>query len=67
MRCGTPRSGTNPRGFGIERRAVEKLLEKSKTKGNHVSKTYSPIDITKAAEEYKNEYYELLKKLALKY
>ncbi len=61
-----PRRGTNPRGFGINKRAIERLMEKARTKGNYVSKEYHHIDVNAIRKEYWEGWYNLLKKLAFK-
>ncbi|MDI9641915.1 MAG: ThaI family type II restriction endonuclease [Archaeoglobales archaeon] len=40
-----PRSGTNPRGFGINTRALKLLIQKAEAKGNAITKKYGAIDI----------------------
>jgi len=59
-----PEEDTNPRGFGLSKRAVEKLMEIAKVKGNYIAWIYNPIDVNAIKERYWNEWYNLLKKLA---
>lgn len=59
-----PRKGTNPRGFGINKRAIERLMEKAEAKGNYALKSYSYIDINSIRKEYWEGWYNLLRRLA---
>jgi len=60
-----PRSGTNPRGFGINTHAVRNLIEKAVRKGNYVATKYKSINIDDIKERYWRNWYKVLKKLAL--
>jgi len=60
-----PKSGTNPRGFGIKAEAVKRLIEKARNKGNFMSMKYQRIDIDSIKEKYWKSWYSMLKKLAL--
>ena len=60
-----PKSGTNPRGFGINTQAVRRLIEKAKRKGNFVAVKYKPVDVKTIESRYWKSWYEMLKKLAL--
>ncbi len=40
-----PRRGTNPRGFGINVKAVKILINKAEKKGNFITANYRPIAI----------------------
>lgn len=60
-----PRSGTNPRGFGINTNAVKILIEKARKKGNFVTTDYQHVDINAIKEKYWKAWYDMLKKLAL--
>ena len=62
-----PRSGTNPRGFGINTQSVKRLMEMAKAKGNAITKKYTPINMESLKREYWKKWYNLLKDLALKY
>lgn len=62
-----PKSGTNPRGFGINTQSVELLIERAKAKGNAITRKYTPINMESLKREYWRRWYDLLKDLALKY
>ncbi|MHA1506435.1 MAG: hypothetical protein ACTSR0_04510 [Candidatus Asgardarchaeia archaeon] len=62
-----PKSGTNPRGFDINTKAVKRLMKKAIEKENYVSTKYSPINVENVKMEYWKGWYNLLKKLALRY
>lgn len=59
-----PRSGTNPRGFGINTKAVKTLIEKAKRNGNFVTANYPYINIEDIKEKYWKMWYNILKRLA---
>jgi len=61
-----PTSDTNPRGFGISIEAVRELIDKAKKKGNYVSTKYKPLNIGDIEDKYWNNWYNMLKNLALK-
>lgn len=61
-----PSSSTNPRGFGINRVAIRRLINKAKKKDNYVSVKYTPLNITNIEDEYWDNWYNMLKNLALK-
>jgi hypothetical protein len=61
-----PRRNTNPRGFGINPKVIPILMQKAKQKGNFIFSTYPPIDINKVVEDYWGEWYNMLKKIAMK-
>ncbi len=56
-----PRSGTNPRGFGINTKSVRRLIEIAEAKGNAIHKKYTPVDIESLEKEYWKKWYNLLK------
>ncbi len=60
-----PRSGTNPRGFGINTQSVRRLMEMAKEKGNAITGRYTPINMESLKREYWKKWYHLLKELAL--
>jgi len=60
-----PRSGTNPRGFGIKVKAIEELIKKAGERGNFVTIRYRPINVEGIREKYWRSWYNILKKLAL--
>jgi len=60
-----PRSGTNPRGFGINSHAVKRLIEKAVEKSNYIRTKYKPIDVNSIANNYWRSWYNVLKNLAL--
>jgi hypothetical protein len=60
-----PRSGTNPRGFGIKVKAIEELIKKARERGNFVTIRYQPINVESIREKYWRSWYNILKKLAL--
>lgn len=62
-----PKSETNPRGFGLSNKAVEKLIDIVKEKGNCVSCTYKPVNIKNIVKDYWDGWYNLVKGLVLKY
>ncbi|MEM1679560.1 MAG: hypothetical protein QXY26_08435 [Ignisphaera sp.] len=62
-----PKEGTNPRGFGLSKSAIEKLIDIAKNKDNYVSCTCQPVDLKKIAKDYWDGWYNLVKNLALKY
>ncbi len=62
-----PKSGTNPRGFGINTRSVKRLIEIAKAKDNAITTKYMPINMERLKREYWKKWYNLLKNLALKY
>ncbi|MEM2727301.1 MAG: ThaI family type II restriction endonuclease [Archaeoglobaceae archaeon] len=62
-----PRSGTNPRGFGINTRALKLLIQKAEAKGNAITKKYSAIDIKSIEREYWVKWYYLLRELATRH
>lgn len=59
-----PRGGTNPRGFGISRLAVKRLMEMAVKAGNYVGAKYESIEIANVSAEYWREWYGLLKRLS---
>ncbi len=60
-----PRTGTNPRGFGISTKAIRKLMNEAKKEGNYVSKKYNfTYNIDEISKDYWKGWYILLKKLA---
>ncbi len=61
-----PSSSTNPRGFGINREAIRWLINKAKKKDNYVSAKYKPLNIANIQDEYWDNWYNMLKNLALK-
>lgn len=61
-----PSSSTNPRGFGINRMAIRRLINKAKKKDNYVAVKYKPLNITNIEDEYWDNWYNMLKNLALK-
>jgi len=60
-----PRSGTNPRGFGINANAVMILIEKAKKKGNFITARYQHVNVNTIKERYWKVWYSMLKRLAL--
>lgn len=60
-----PRSGTNPRGFGINANAVMILIEKAKKKGNFITAKYQHVNVNTIRERYWKVWYSMLKRLAL--
>lgn len=65
-----PRENTNPRGFGLKGRAVKKLVEESKNRGNYVEVEYKPFtekERVKAKRKYLESWYELVKGIAKKH
>ena len=60
-----PKSGTNPRGFGLNAKSIKNLIEKAKEKGNFVEANYQHVDVNAIEEKYWKMWYNLLKKLAL--
>ncbi len=63
-----PKSGTNPRGFGLNTKTVKKLVDKAKLKGNYIKTGYEPIPPIKIEElrdKYFEEWYELIKRIAM--
>lgn len=61
-----PKRGTNPRGFGINTKAVRILMEKAKSKGNFLTVKYPPIEIDDIKKrKYWRMWYNVLKKLVL--
>ncbi|GAB6102287.1 hypothetical protein JCM16138_15100 [Thermococcus atlanticus] len=63
-----PRSGTNPRGFGLNTKTVKRLVEKAKERGNHIKTSYDPVPpakINELKDKYFEEWYELVKKIAM--
>ena len=62
-----PKSGTNPRGFGINTRSVKRLIETAKAKDNAITTKYTPINMESLKREYWKKWYNLLKNLALKH
>jgi len=63
-----PKSGTNPRGFGLKSSTIKKLVENSKKKKNYILYEYSPLPKSKLErlrDEYFKGWYELIKKIAL--
>lgn len=61
-----PRSGTNPRGFGLRTLSVKRLIELSKSKENYVSACYKPINPAEISSDYWEGWYQLVRRLALK-
>ncbi|MEN2975380.1 MAG: hypothetical protein ABDH32_07390 [Candidatus Caldarchaeales archaeon] len=57
-----PSNKTNPRGFGIKRGAVEKLVQKAVEKGNYIAFPKVSGEITR--ERYLDAFYEMVAKLA---
>ncbi|MCS7144278.1 MAG: ThaI family type II restriction endonuclease [Archaeoglobaceae archaeon] len=62
-----PKSGTNPRGFGINTRSLKSLIIKAEKKGNAITERYKAVDIARLEKEYWRKWYLLLKELALKH
>jgi len=63
-----PRSNTNPRGFGLNKRAVEKLIEKAKRKNNFAEAHYQKINIDdEVKRRYLELWYKILKELVMEY
>ncbi len=60
-----PKSGTNPRGFGLNTNAVRNLIKKAKEKGNFVTTNYRRVDTDAIREKYWKIWYNALKRLAL--
>jgi len=60
-----PKSGTNPRGFGLNSRAVKRLINKATEKSNCIRTKYGPIDVSSMENKYWKNWYNVLKKLAL--
>lgn len=64
-----PKSGTNPRGFGLQSNAVGELIEQAKKRGNYAYAKYPLItdeEFEKLKEAYFKGWYNMLKELALK-
>jgi len=64
-----PKSGTNPRGFGLQCNAVARLVKQAKQRGNYVYAKYPPIsdeEFEKLKEAYFRGWYNILKELALR-
>jgi len=59
-----PRRTTNPRGFGISKKAVEKLIERAENKGNYIPLREISAEIRR--EDYLEAFYEMVKKLVEK-
>jgi hypothetical protein len=57
-----PKSGTNPRGFGLKRGTIKRLVENAKRNGNYLETTYPPLPADRI-EELKRKYHEGLYKL----
>jgi len=60
-----PKSGTNPRGFGINTIAIKTLIEKAEKKGNFITINYQHVNINAIREKYWKMWYNVLKNLAL--
>lgn len=63
-----PKSGTNPRGFGLKVKTIRELTEKAKQKDNYIGATYEPLPADKydeLREAYFRGWYKLIKKIAL--
>ena len=61
-----PKTGTNPRGYGISSKGVKFLIDMAKRKGNYVEKKYTPPNVEMLKDEYWAKWYSLIKELALK-
>jgi len=59
-----PKSNTNPRGFGIDSKAVKVLIGKAMEKDNFVTVRYQHIDINTVEKKYWKSWYCMLKELA---
>jgi len=59
-----PKSTTNPRGFGIYKKAVERLIERAKSKGNYIPLREIHAEINR--EDYLEAFYEMVRKLVEK-
>ena len=59
-----PKENTNPRGFGISKKAVQKLIEEAEKEDNCIRVRYEPVDVERAKLEYLKGWYELLKRIA---
>ncbi|WP_296903982.1 hypothetical protein [Thermotoga sp.] len=65
-----PKTNTNPRGFGLKKKTVKKLVEESKNSGNYLEIDYKPFteeEKARAKKEYFENWYELIKAIAKKY
>jgi len=60
-----PRRDVNPRGFGIKGRALRRLMEIAREKGNFVRLTPVRLDLDKVRGAYLEGWYELIKRLVL--
>ncbi|MDK2783929.1 MAG: hypothetical protein PWQ32_1518 [Thermococcaceae archaeon] len=63
-----PKSGTNPRGFGLYPSTIKQLIESAKRKENYIKHEYKPLPQSKLEQlrnKYFEEWYELIKKIAL--
>ena len=63
-----PKSGTNPRGFGLNTKTVKMLVEKAKERGDYIKMGYDPIPpakINELKDKYFEEWYELIKRIAM--
>ncbi len=47
-----PKSGTNPRGFGINTRSVKRLIEIAKAKDNAITTKYMPINMERLKRDF---------------
>ncbi|WP_456327974.1 hypothetical protein [Archaeoglobus sp.] len=61
-----PKTGTNPRGYGISSRGVRFLIDMAKKKENYVEKKYIPPNVEMLKDEYWAKWYSLIKELALR-
>lgn len=64
-----PKSNTNPRGFGLQGKAVKQLIQQAKEKGNYTYGIYPPLkqsEIGELKEAYFKGWYRILKELALR-
>jgi len=59
-----PGGTTNPRGFGISKGAVEKLIERAESKGNYIPLREISAEIRR--EDYLEAFYEMVKRLVEK-
>ncbi len=59
-----PRRETNPRGFGIRREALERLIEIAKRKNNHIEISPIRIEDEELRREYFKRWYQFMKDFA---